>query len=133
MNRWKVAFILLATLVVVVIVSIVFLLTRPVPGTPTPTASELPEGSHLQVQTTSDDFENIANRLISSSMKSSNIPVKMYINEEDVILSGTLPVFDMDLPIVMTFEPTIEKGNLLLKQKTVEVGMLDIPPATALK
>ena len=133
MNRWKVAFILLATLVVVVIVSIVFLLTRPVPGTPTPTASELPEGSHLQVQTTSDDFENIANRLISSSMKSSKIPVKMYINEEDVILSGTLPVFDMDLPIVMTFEPMIEKGNLLLKQKTVEVGMLDIPPATALK
>ncbi|WP_146551895.1 YpmS family protein [Rummeliibacillus sp. SL167] len=133
MNRWKVAFILLATLVVVVIVSIVFLLTRPVPGTPTPTASKLPEGSHLQVQTTSDDFENIANRLISSSMKGSKIPVKMYINEEDVILSGTLPVFDMDLPIVMTFEPTIEEGNLLLKQKTVEVGMLDIPPATALK
>ena len=133
MNRWKVAFILLATLVVVVIVSIVFLLTRPVPGTPTPPASKLPEGSHLQVQTTSDDFENIANRLISSSMKGSKIPVKMYINEEDVILSGTLPVFDMDLPIVMTFEPTIEKGNLLLKQKTVEVGMLDIPPATALK
>lgn len=132
MNRWKTAFLLLASLVLVVIVSIVFFLTRPIPETPTPTASEFPEGNHLQVHTTSNDFENIANRLISSSMKDSKIPVKMYVNE-DVTLSGTLPVFDMDLPIVMAFEPTIVDGNLLLKQKTVEVGMLDIPPATVLK
>lgn len=132
MNKWKVAFILLSTILVIVIGSLIFFLTRPVPESPTPTASEFPEGSHLQVQTTGDDFENLANQLISNSMKGSNIPVKMYVDDY-VTLSGTLPVFDMDLPIVMKFEPSIVDGNLLLKQKTIEVGMLDIPPETALK
>jgi len=100
--------------------------------TPNPTVRELPNGSHLEVHTTPKDFENMANRLIESSMKTSKIPVKMYVDQE-VKLQSTLTVFEMDLPITMTFEPSIEDGNLLLKQKTVEVGMLDIPPKTALK
>ena len=132
MNKWKLAFILLFSAVILTIAATVFIITRPIAETPTPATSELPEGSHLQVNTTADDFENLANQLISNSMKGSKIPVKMYVDEQ-VTLSGTLPVFDMDLPIVMTFEPTIVNGNLLLKQKTIEVGMLDIPPATALK
>ncbi|HWI47157.1 MAG TPA: YpmS family protein [Rummeliibacillus sp.] len=132
MNKWKVAFLLLITLVIVAIVSTVYLITRPIAETPTPSASQLPDGSHLEVQTTPKDFENMANRLIESSMKTSKIPVQMSVGE-DVTLQSTLTVFEMDLPITMTFEPTIEDGNLLLKQKTVEVGMLDIPPNTALK
>ncbi len=132
MNKWKLAFILLFSAVILTIATTVFMITRPLAETPTPTTSELPEGSHLQVVTTADDFENLANQLISNSMKGSKIPVKMYVDDQ-VTLSGTLPVFDMDLPIVMTFDPTIVDGNLLLKQKTIEVGMLDIPPATALK
>ncbi|MGG0657439.1 YpmS family protein [Rummeliibacillus pycnus] len=132
MNKWKVAFLLLFTLVIVAIASATYLITRPIAETPTPTASKLPDGSHLEVQTTSKDFENMANRLIESSMKTSKIPVKMFVGE-DVSLRSTLTVFEMELPITMTFEPTIEDGNLLLKQKSVEVGMLDIPPNTALK
>lgn len=132
MNKWKIAFILLFSIVILTIASVIFYITRPIADTPTRTISELPEGSHFQVNTTADDFENLANQLISNSMKGSKIPVKMYVDDQ-VTLSGTLPVFDMDLPIVMTFDPTIVNGNLLLKQKTIEVGMLDIPPATALK
>jgi uncharacterized protein YpmS len=132
MNKWKMAFILLFSVVILTIASVVFYITRPIDDTPTRTISEIPEGSHFQVNTTADDFENLANQLISNSMKGSKIPVKMYVDDQ-VTLSGTLPVFDMDLPIVMTFDPTIVNGNLLLKQKTIEVGMLDIPPATALK
>lgn len=132
MNKWKVAFLLLFTLVVVTIVSTVYLITRPIPDTPISTASKLPNGGHLEVHTTPKDFENMANRLIESSMKTSKIPVTMSI-DQDVKLQSTLTVFEMNLPIAMTFEPTIVDGNLLLKQKTVEVGMLDIPPNTALK
>ena len=132
MNKWKVAFLFLITLVIVAIVSAVYFVTRPMAETPNPTVRELPNGSHLEVHTTPKDFENMANRLIESSMKTSKIPVKMYVDQE-VKLQSTLTVFEMDLPITMTFEPSIEDGNLLLKQKTVEVGMLDIPPKTALK
>jgi uncharacterized protein YpmS len=66
-------------------------------------------------------------------MKSKSIPVHMYINEE-VSLVSELSVFGMELPITMKFDPTIdEDGNLILKQTNVEVGMLNIPPSTALK
>ncbi|AMW99353.1 YpmS family protein [Rummeliibacillus sp. G93] len=132
MNKWKIAFLLLFTLVIVAIVSFFYLITRPIDTTPNPTVKQLPNGSHLEVQTTKKDFENMANRLIESSMKTSKIPVTMEV-DQDVTLNSTLTVFEMELPITMTFEPSLEEGNLLLKQKTVEVGMLDIPPNTALK
>ncbi|WP_150284608.1 YpmS family protein [Rummeliibacillus sp. TYF-LIM-RU47] len=132
MNKWKIAFLLLLTLVIVAIVSFFYLITRPIDTTPNPTVKQLPNGSHLEVQTTKKDFENMANRLIESSMKTSKIPVTMEV-DQDVTLNSTLTVFEMELPITMTFEPSLEEGNLLLKQKTVEVGMLDIPPNTALK
>lgn len=132
MNKWKIAFLLLFTLVIVAIVSFFYLITRPIDTTPNPTVKQLPNGSHLEVQTTKKDFENMANRLIESSMKTSKIPVTMKV-DQDVTLNSTLTVFEMELPITMTFEPSLEEGNLLLKQKTVEVGMLDIPPNTALK
>ena len=99
---------------------------------PSPRLKAFPNGSHLKVETTPKEFEHMANQLIANSMKTSKIPVQMYVNHE-VTLQSTLTVFEMELPIVMTFEPSIEKGNLLLKQKTVEVGMLDIPPNSALK
>ncbi|MCM3316723.1 YpmS family protein [Rummeliibacillus stabekisii] len=132
MNKWKIAFLLLFTLVIVAIVSFFYLITRPIDTTPNPIVKQLPNGSHLEVQTTKKDFENMANRLIESSMKTSKIPVTMEV-DQDVTLNSTLTVFEMELPITMTFEPSLEEGNLLLKQKTVEVGMLDIPPNTALK
>ncbi len=132
MNKWKIAFLLLFTLVIVAVVSFFYLITRPIDTTPNPTVKQLPNGSHLEVQTTKKDFENMANRLIESSMKTSKIPVTMEV-DQDVTLNSTLTVFEMELPITMTFEPSLEEGNLLLKQKTVEVGMLDIPPNTALK
>ncbi|MFG3611242.1 YpmS family protein [Rummeliibacillus stabekisii] len=132
MNKWKIAFLLLFTLVIVAIVSFFYLITRPIDTTPNPTVKQLPNGSHLEVQTTKKDFENMANRLIESSMKTSKIPVTMEV-DQDVTLNSTLTVFEMELPITMTFEPSLKEGNLLLKQKTVEVGMLDIPPNTALK
>ncbi|MGX9133976.1 YpmS family protein [Rummeliibacillus sp. JY-2-4R] len=132
MNKWKVAFLLLFTLVIASIIFVVYLITKPIDDMPSPSLKAFPTGSHLKVETTPKEFEHMANQLIANSMKTSKIPVQMYVDRE-VTLQSTLTVFEMELPIVMTFEPSIEKGNLLLKQKTVEVGMLDIPPNSALK
>ncbi len=132
MNKWKGAFFVLFTLVIASIVFVGYLITTPIDDMASPTVRELPNGSHLKVETTPKEFEHMANQLIANSMNTSKIPVQMFVDKE-VTLRSTLTVFEMELPIVMTFEPSIEKGNLLLKQKTVEVGMLDIPPNSALK
>lgn len=132
MNKWKGAFFVLFTLVIASIVFVGYLITTPIDDMASPTIRELPNGSHLKVETTPKEFEHMANQLIANSMNTSKIPVQMFVDKE-VTLRSTLTVFEMELPIVMTFEPSIEKGNLLLKQKTVEVGMLDIPPNSALK
>ena len=66
-------------------------------------------------------------------MKDQPIPLALSVND-DVSLSTELTIFSVTLPILMKFEPLVqEDGNLLLEQKSVEVGMLDIPPESALK
>ncbi|MGE7919827.1 YpmS family protein [Viridibacillus sp. NPDC093762] len=133
MNKWKIAFFFLTALMLSVIIGLSVFITRPATDMPIPETTAMPEGSKLSVQTTPADFEAIANKYIQDAMKAKSIPVHMYINEE-VTLVSELSVFGMELPITMKFDPTIdEDGNLILKQTNVEVGMLNIPPSTALK
>ncbi|KOO48836.1 YpmS family protein [Viridibacillus arvi] len=133
MNKWKIAFFFLIALMLSVIIGLFVFITKPATDTPIPETTAMPDGSKLSVQTTPADFEAIANKYIQDAMKSKSIPVHMYINEE-VSLVSELSVFGMELPITMKFDPTIDEGgNLILKQTNVEVGMLNIPPSTALK
>lgn len=90
-------------------------------------------GNTVVVNTTKADFEGIANTYIQKAMKDQPIPLALSVTD-DVSISTELTVFSVTLPILMKFEPLVqEDGNLLLEQKSVEVGMLDIPPESALK
>src|SRR5690606_37163769 len=85
------------------------------------------------VRTSKADFEGIANSYIRDAMKDQPIPLTLSVTD-DVSLSTELDVFSVSLPILLKFEPHVqEDGNLLLEQKSVNVGMLDIPPESALK
>ena len=54
--------------------------------------------------------------------------------EDDIILLSELTVFSYTLPVTMHFDPVVrEDGNLMLKQSKVEIGKLNIQPATVLK
>lgn len=91
------------------------------------------EGNTVVVNATKADFEGIANTYIQEAMKDQPIPLALSV-DDDVSISTELTVFSVTLPILMKFEPLVqEDGNLLLEQKSVEVGMLDIPPEAALK
>lgn len=134
MNRWKVSFFLLAGVVLAVIAYLVILIGTPSESEPIPKAKELAHESHrLTVSTTKEDFEGIANTFIHKAMKEEPIPVTMNV-EEDIILSSELIVFSYKLPVKMHFDPIVqEDGNLLLKQSSLEVGLLNLPPSTVLK
>ena len=134
MNKWKIAFFLLAALIVTGVLAFVFWISRPADGTPLPEAAPAGgEVDRLTVTATRDDLEGIANTYIRQAINNDRIPVTLEF-EDDVLLVSELTVFAVQLPVMMHFEPVVlEDGNLSLKQKSVEVGNLTIPPSTILK
>ena len=135
MKVWRSAFIVLLAVNILVLIGFVFYVTIPAKDYISYEAEKRAyvEGNTVTVRTSKADFEGIANTYIQDAMKDQPIPLTLSVND-DVSLSTELQVFSMTLPILLSFEPHVqEDGNLLLEQKSVNVGMLDIPPESALK
>lgn len=133
-NRWKVGFFALAGLVAAVIVYLIILIGTTVESDPIPVAKKNQgSGNYLTVKATKEDFEGIANTYIQKAMNKEPLPVTMEV-ADDIILKSELTVFSYTLPVTMHFDPIVrEDGNLTLKQSSVEIGTLNIQPATVLK
>lgn len=135
MRKWRLAFFALLALNALALVGAVLYVTTPPKDYTLYQALENGPvaGNTVVVNTTKADFEGIANTYIQKAMKDQPIPLALSVTE-DVSISTELTVFSVTLPILMKFDPLVqEDGNLLLEQKSVEVGMLDIPPESALK
>ncbi|RLQ92491.1 YpmS family protein [Planomicrobium sp. Y74] len=135
MKIWRTAFIVLLAVNILALIAFVFYVTIPAKDHISYEAEKraFAEGNTLTVRTSKADFEGIANTYIQDAMKDQPIPLTLAVND-DVSLSTELQVFSMTLPILLKFEPYVQDdGNLLLEQKSVNVGMLDIPPESALK
>jgi uncharacterized protein YpmS len=134
MNGWKVGFFVLAGLVATVFAAVIILIGSSAESIPLP-KMEVSDGSDhiLTVRATKEDFEGIANTFIRKAVKGDPLPVTMKV-EEDVILFSEMTVFSFTLPVIMHFDPIVrEDGNLILKQSSMEIGQLNIPPSTVLK
>ena len=134
MNRWKIAFLGLVGLIIAGIVALVIFIESPGDSGPLPVTERYSgKGSVLSVKASREDLEGLANTYIGKAMKGEQLPVTMKI-EDDVILHSELIAFSIKVPINMHFDPVVlGDGNLLLKQTSMEVGPLDIPPETVLK
>ena len=131
MNKWKVAFLVLAGAVILSLVSVVYLATADVQQA-RPKEPIALEGNILTVETTAKEFEAIAKQYLSDAMKKSPVPVELVVDEK-IYLYSTLTVFNIELPIQMDFSPVVSKGNIILQQDAVHVGKFNIPPNTVLK
>ena len=135
MKIWRSAFLVLLTVNILAIIAFFLLITTPAEkhSLANADAAKAISGNSVVVNVTKDDFEGIANTYIQEAMADQPIPLSLSV-DDDVSLSTELEVFSVTLPILLSFEPAVqEDGNLLLEQKSVEVGMLDIPPESALK
>lgn len=134
MNFWKLSFFILAGVVAATLATVIFLIGSPGDSEPIPRLAMVDEADNtLTVSVTKEDFEGITNTYIQKAMKGEPLPVKMEVGE-DVILFSEMTVFSFTLPVRMHFDPTVlEDGNLILKQSSMEIGQLNIPPATVLK
>ncbi|MGI2326981.1 YpmS family protein [Planococcus sp. YIM B11945] len=135
MKKWRLAFFALLAVNLLALIGFFFYVTTPANSYSVFGAGQRDqiEGNSLTVRTTKEDFEGIANTYIQREMADQPIPLTLSIDEE-VNLSTQLTVFSQTLPILLKFDPFVqEDGNLLLKQQSVEIGMLAIPPESALK
>ncbi|ODV56225.1 YpmS family protein [Lysinibacillus fusiformis] len=136
MNKWKVAFFALAGTVLFAILLVVFLATRPVDGVDVAKSSageSESKGNVLVVQTTTKELESISKKYLRDAAKGSPLPLDFTIGD-DIQLRSTLTVFYTEIPISMNFEPIVDdKGNIILKQTGMNVGLLNIPPETTMK
>lgn len=134
MNRWKISFFLLAGIVAAAIVYLFILIGTTADSDPIPPAKEQTKASHtLTVSATKEDFEGIANTFLRRAMKNEPLPVTIEV-KDDIMLISELTVFSYTLPVTMHFNPNVlEDGNILLKQSSLELGQLNLPPSTVLK
>jgi len=134
MNRWKISFFVLAGLVAAAFAAVIVLIGSSSDSAPLPEMEASNPADHvLTVRATKEDFEGIANTFIRKAVKGEPLPVTMKV-EDDVVLFSEMTVFSYTLPVIMHFDPIVrEDGNLILKQSSMEIGQLNIPPETVLK
>ncbi|MGE7947126.1 YpmS family protein [Lysinibacillus sp. NPDC093688] len=134
MNKWKIAFFALAGTLLFAILLVVFLATRPVDGVNLAESSKAEsevKGNVLVVQTTRKELESISKKYLKDA--GSPLPLDFTIGD-DIQLKSTLKVFYTEIEISMNFDPIVdEKGNIILKQTGMNVGLLNIPPETTMK
>ncbi|MGD7045360.1 YpmS family protein [Jeotgalibacillus proteolyticus] len=134
-NKWKVSFLLLAAVVLLVLIYIFYLLFQPVEQKPPADAAPaLPPESQAEfnVTTTKEDLTIVANRFLEEEL---NGQIDFSVALDDLVaLQGSLPVFNSQIDFLMTFDAqAMENGNLLLTQESLSLGAIDLPVANVLK
>lgn len=134
MNKWKIGFFLLAGVVAAAVSAVIILISSTPESVPLPDMERRSLSDNvLTVRATKENLEGIANTYIRKAMKDEPIPVTMAVGEE-VLLFSEMMLFSYTVPVIMHFDPIVrEDGNLILKLSKIEIGVLNIPPATVLK
>jgi len=83
--------------------------------------------ARLTVMANKKDLNILINDFIEKENADSPIDYKVKLNDE-VELYGTLPIFDQNVEMKLTFEPkALENGDLILSQNTIYIGKLQLP------
>ena len=133
MNKWKTAFFMLATVVLLTIIIIAYFIFSPTENVKlVDEGNETVKSSILRVQTTTNEFEAIAKKYLAEAIKDSPIDVQLEVDEQ-IYLFSDLIIFGVTIPIQMDFDPIVDDGNIRMKQTKVHIGKFNIPPSTVLK
>lgn len=133
-NRWKKLFFLLLGLIVLFVLIVLIMVNMPIKDSSLPPIhDEHEEDVQFHIQATKADLNKIINHYIEEEGLTSPIAYEILLNDE-VELYGTMKVFTQDIEMKLTFEPeAIENGDLLLKQKSISIGQIQLPVPFVLK
>ncbi|WP_040978174.1 YpmS family protein [Oceanobacillus jeddahense] len=128
-NKWKAGFLGLLIFNGVILLLLLALIFWPVSNNEFPPKSALDEqaSSEFYIQTTKQNLNNLVNAYIEKLLEGTDHHYRILL-EDDVHLMGELPVFSSTVPLSVRFEPIEQaNGDLILQQKSISVGLLELP------
>lgn len=135
-RRWKFSFFILLLINGVIISALAAFLYWPTPKVEIEVKSEeysRANSSEFVVRTTKQNVNDLVNAYLEQSLVNSKQKYSIIL-EEDVQLIGELPIFTTTVPLHIHFEPTVlQNGDVILKQKSISIGKLDLPNKQVLK
>lgn len=130
---WKKSFFTLICINVITILTLLVLLILPVGGNIPLNKNEKGNFVAFTVQTKKDDLTKLINHYIEKEGLDGPIDYFVHLSDE-VELYGSLPVFNQEIELKMTFEAkALENGDLLLNQKSISIGQLNLPVSYVMK
>ncbi|MFC0189829.1 YpmS family protein [Fictibacillus aquaticus] len=127
-NGWKAAFftlLLIALIVPVVLVSMLFINPSKGKWDDSRLNDTVAGEKLLSVETDKEKVEEILNKEIKKKQPNLDLYVNM---RDDILIKGKLPFMEREFPYQISFEPEVLKnGDLLLKEKEIQVGLLPLP------
>lgn len=128
--NWKKRFTILCALNGLAILFLVIYLYSPIPKTELELSSErykAENSSQFIVRTTKQNLNNLVNAYLDKLLANTNHQYSINL-DDDVQLFGELPMFSTTVPLLINLEPIVqENGDLILKQKSISVGQLQLP------
>jgi uncharacterized protein YpmS len=128
-NKWKKLFLSLLAFNILIIILLLTLIYWPVSENKIPVTEDASEqtSSEFVIRTTKQNLNSLVNAYIEKLLGDSKHHYRVSL-EEDVHLIGELPVFSSTVPLSVHFEPLVqENGDLILKQRSISVGLLELP------
>lgn len=132
-NKWKVSFIILIAINVLVILSLLVLILLPNDKTIEEEQNQTNSTVPFEVSTNKSDLTKLINFYLEK--EGLNGPIHYEINlSNEVELFGYLPVFGNDVEMKLTFEAEpLKNGDIMLKQNSISVGQLPLPVSYVMK
>jgi uncharacterized protein YpmS len=134
-NVWKIAFLTLCGIVVLVFIILFVLFQRYFP--------EVDESHFVQKQRTTEEATFVIqtnkerlNTLIASKIKQapSDISYMVELLDKNVQFRSSFQVLGQEIPVTINFKPiVVQNGDLLLEVETFSVGILNLPVDQVLK
>ncbi|MGD6963890.1 YpmS family protein [Fictibacillus phosphorivorans] len=130
MNKWKTAFFTLLLLFLIIPIAIAVVLFKdPAGGQLDRSSLDNNIGDNqklLSIHTEKEQVEDLLNKELRKRAPDVNVYVNL--RNDEAVLNGSFLAFDQELPYQVTFEPEVlENGDLLLKEKDMQVGRFPLP------
>ncbi len=133
-NKWKKLFFLLLGINAIIIILLFVLINLP-NGDEKYFTTNLEQDNYapLKIQTDKKNLNQIINHYLDKEGLTGSFDYKIILDEE-VELYGSIPVFSKSVQLKLTFAPiALENGDIVLEQKSISVGQLQLPVSYVLK
>lgn len=134
MNSWKKLFIGILILNIIIVIGVFFLVFVPTKDDEI-TLKDISQDDYVQfhVQSNKSDLNQLINHYIDEQGLNKKIKYNVILTDQ-VELYGTMEVFTQEVELKLTFEPeSLDNGDLILRQKTISIGHLQLPVPVVLK